>query len=433
MGEQHIAVLGAAGKMGRGIALLLLQLIAGREESVLTLFDANPSGFKDLKKYLKEQFLKYAERNINRLRLDFKDREDLIDNGEIIQAFLEEGLNRIRFASAIEECRGAQLIFEAIIEDVEAKVDVLSRASKIAAEGACFFSNTSSIPIHILQEKSHLKGRLVGFHFYNPPAVQKLLEIIIPRHLNEDVRQQALELGSLLDKTVVFARDIAGFIGNGHFIRETVEACACVEELALGASQEQALCTVNAITEEYLIRPMGIFQLIDYVGIDVVQNIARVMTKYLGKVFTTPLIESMVSSGIKGGQNGDGSQKDGFFSYTNGKPVKVYSLKNREYAACPALEEIKNFPNGYEPWKALSKDKDKKKKLEKYLANLRCDRSNASRLAVRFLENSRTIAHGLVKDGVAGTIEDVDTVLQQGFFHLYGVDEPWNGKGGAIE
>jgi len=421
---KHVVVLGAAGKMGKGIALLLLQEIALMPGSVLTLLDANSRGFEGLKKYLREHLLKYAERNINRLRKYYQERVDLIDNGDMINAFLEEGLDRTSFAVGIEECRGATMIFEAILEDVDIKASVFLQINKIADSAAVYFTNTSSIPIHILQEKAHLAGRLIGFHFYNPPAVQKLLEIIIPKGVKEDVFELALEVGKRLNKIIVISEDTAGFIGNGHFIREVNEACDKVEELQEKMSLPEAVCLVNSITENYLIRPMGLFQLIDYVGIDVVQHIAKVMTHYLkNENFNHSLIDVMVQAGVKGGQNGAGMQEAGFFSYEQGKPVKVYDIKNSQYV--PLFEKNHAFPQEHQMWKALSKDLDKDPKIIAYFVNLLNDQSFDSKIAVEFLEKSRSIAHGLVKDKVAGTIQDVDMVLKNGFFHLYDVDMPW--------
>lgn len=427
---ENVVVLGAAGKMGSGIALLLLQEMASMPGSTLTLLDTNPQGFEPLKKYLREHLLRYAEKSINRLRLYYKDREDLIDNGDMIRTFIEDALDRVRFVTSIDECRGARMIFEAILENIDAKAKVFSQLSKVADPNAAFFTNTSSIPIHILEKESHIEGRLVGFHFYNPPAVQKLVEIIVPHGLKKDILEVALDVGKRLNKTIVFSEDIAGFIGNGHFIREASEASRKVEELRHKMPLPDAICLVNTITQDYLIRPMGIFQLMDYVGIDVVQNIVKVMGRYLtGQTFHTSLIDAMVSAGVKGGQNGDGTQKNGFFSYEKGQPAQVYDIDNHGYIPY-AVSKDRVMPKGHEPWKAMSRDKDRNAKLADYFANLWGEHSTSAKLAIHFLENSRKISHKLVDDGVAHSAKDVDTVLQNGFFHIYDVDAPWKNVGG---
>lgn len=427
---KHIVVLGAAGKMGSGISLLLVQEIAKMKDSILTLLDTRAASFEGLRKYLRLNLLKYAERNINKLRGYYVERKDLVDNAEIIQTFVEDTLDRVRLVTSLEECRGATMVFEAILEDVEVKAKVFNKLKNIVADTAFYFSNTSSIPIHVLQEKSHLNGRLIGLHFYNPPIVQKLLEVIVPQKIDQDVKDLALSVGKQLNKIIVFSEDKAGFIGNGHFIREVVEACKHVEELQKRIPLTEAICLVNFVTQDLLLRPMGIFQLVDYVGIDVVQHIAKVMTQYLpGHVFHPILVDAMISAGIKGGQHGDSTQKNGIFTYEKGKPVGVYHLEDKGYIPYIIDNEGNKLSRGEESWKTLSKDKELKSRLFEYFARLFSDQSKTAKLAVEFLETSRGIAYGLVAEGVARSVEDVDTVLKNGFFHLYGVDDPWKSRG----
>ncbi|HEV8052189.1 MAG TPA: 3-hydroxyacyl-CoA dehydrogenase family protein [Parachlamydiaceae bacterium] len=429
---EHVVVLGAAGKMGSGIALLLLQEMASMPGSHLTLLDTNAQGFEALKKYLREHMLRYAEKSINRLRLHYEDRDDLIDNGDMIRTFVEDAIDRVRLVTSIGECHGASMIFEAILENIDVKAKVFSEINKIASPEAIYFTNTSSIPIHILEKQSQIEGRLVGFHFYNPPAVQKLVEIIVPHGLKKGILEIALKVGKRLNKTIVFSEDIAGFIGNGHFIREASEACRKVEELSHKMSLTESICLVNTITQDYLVRPMGIFQLIDYVGIDVVQNIVKVMGRYLSnQTFNISLIDEMASAGVKGGQNGDGTQKDGFFTYIKGQPAQVYDLGKKGYTPYAVSAEVQKMAKGHASWKVLSKDGKRSEKLSNYFETLWGCHSTSAKLAINFLENSRKIAHGLVSEGVARSVGDVDTVLQNGFFHLYGVDAPWKEIGGA--
>ena len=421
---KHVVVLGAAGKMGRGISLLLLTEIARVKNAVLTLMDANVQAFDGLRKYLREHLRRHAERNINELRIQYSDRDDLIDNSDIIHTFVEEAMDRVRCVTSPEECRGARMVFEAIIEDIVLKARVLSEVDKHAR--AYYFTNTSSIPIHILQQKSGLVGRLIGFHFYNPPPVQKLVEVIVPEKIEPGLKDLAVEVGARLNKTLVFSNDVAGFIGNGHLIREIMEACCLVRELQKTLSPVEALCTVNKMTQEFLIRPMGIFQLLDYVGIDVCQLIAKIMTEYLpGNTFFDPLIQEMVRENIKAGQYADGSQKDGFFHYEHGRIEGVYDSMTKSYVPYDPAVKLGALPPGHLSWKVLSRDKDKKKKIEVYFNQLWEQQTLGSELARTFLENSLAIAKGLVKEGVAHSLADVDTILEQGFFHLYGVEAPF--------
>lgn len=426
----QVVVLGAAGKMGSGIALLLLQEIVDQENSRLTLVDSNIQACVGLKHYLQEHLVKFAERRINALRQRYSSRSDLVDNVDIIDAFVMQAMDRIRLVSSLEECQDADLIFEAIIEDVEAKATVLRRLNTIAKKDALYFTNTSSIPISVLQKKSGLDKRLVGFHFYNPPAIQQLLEIVFPDNIDNHFRTFSLQLAKQLKKTVVLSKDIAGFIGNGHFIREILYAGERMRELSLAMPPVQAIFNINRVTQEFLLRPMGIFQLIDYVGIDVGQHIAALMSHYLPPHnFVEPLVKEMLALGIKGGQQPDGSQKEGFFRYDKGKPIEIFDLSQKKYLSCQHPDWIAHSQKflGELPvkltWKLLSKDEQRAEKILSYFKAMAQQNSQGTMLATDFLEKSRAIAHGLVDDGVAVTIHDVDTVLQKGFFHLYGVDE----------
>lgn len=401
---QHVVVLGAAGKMGSGIALLLLQEMALRESGILTLLDTNAQGFEELRKYLRSHLVRYAERAGLSIA-----KEEFADNA----------LKRVRFVTSIEECRGAKMVFEAIIEDLDVKTRVLHEVDRQTEGQAYFFTNTSSIPICILQQKSGIIGRLIGFHFYNPPAVQKLLEIIVPEVIDGRLKLLAEDIGRRLGKTIVYSNDVAGFIGNGHFIREIVEACRTVKELELELSKTEAICAVNRVTQEFLLRPMGIFQLIDYVGIDVCHHIAVIMTKYLpGQNFIDPLIEGMLKKTIAGGQRPDGSQKDGFFQYEGGHPISVYNALKNAYVPYDDGGRLGALPQGYVPWKELSRDPDRKEKIDQYFANLKKQKTLGAILARDFLRKSSEISKGLVDHEVARSLEDVNTVLKTGFFHL---------------
>ena len=125
-----------------------------------------------------------------------------------------------------------------------------------------------------------------------------------------------MKLAKRLKKIVVHSKDEAGFIGNGHMMREVVFACKKVEELSRDYSLEESIYLINRVTQDWLVRPMGIFQLMDYVGLDVCQHIGHIMRTYLkDPSLKVELIDRIVKNGVLGGQNPDGTQKNGFFSY----------------------------------------------------------------------------------------------------------------------
>ncbi len=430
---QHVAVLGAGGKMGRGISLLLaremtLQQLKAENQGKtyrLILVDVHPPALEGLKEYLIAQAKKFALKNIPALRPAFP---DVSEEETLAERFGETLLSLIHPTTDLPEVTGSHLVFEAILEKIDLKVSVYRRLRDICSEDTFFFSNTSSIPIHVLDEQAGLDGRLIGFHFYNPPAVQKLVELIIPEKVHPELPELARELGQRLGKIIIPSNDVAGFIGNGHFMRDGLHGIAEAERLQSEMSFVQAIYTVNRITQEFLIRPMGIFQLIDYVGLDIFQSILAIMNPHFPEEnLHSELIDTLVEKGIKGGQYPDGSQKDGFLKYEGGKPAGVYDLESGQYVGfdeggwrAEADEKIGPLPEGHAPWKALVKAPQRENALANYFRNLKAMDTFGARLALRYLRRSKEIGQQLVATGVANSAEDVNGVLMNGFFHLYG-------------
>ncbi len=423
---KRVAVIGAAGKMGSGISLLLLQEMARlnaetKESYTLTLIDPNEQGLPGLRSYLRSQILRYAEKNINALRTYYADNPKLISNEEVIHTFVQNAIDLIRLETDLSQAKGSHLLFEAAVENLELKVKIFKQLREVVDDQALFFTNTSSIPIGVISDQSDLVHRLMGYHFYNPPAVQRLLEIIPAEDASAEFIALSEELAKRLGKTVIFSKDVAGFIGNGHFLREINVALEEVISLQEEYSQVEAICLVNQMTQELLIRPMGVFQLFDYVGIDVLQRVMHIMSQYLDLSFHIQLIDQMIEAGCIGGQHPDGSQKDGFFQYSGHRIEKVYSLEKSAYVEIPD-HLLGELPQGHVPWKSLSKKKNKDEVLKEYFQQLFQETTPVARLAQQHLVQSRQIARQLVTDGVAKSIEDVNTVIMNGFYHLYGPD-----------
>jgi 3-hydroxyacyl-CoA dehydrogenase len=193
-------------------------------------------------------------------------------------------------------------------------------------------------------------------------------------------------------------------------------------------SLPQAIYMMNKVTQEFLIRPMGIFQLIDYVGIDVFYRICGIMNMYIpNELFQDPLLDKMVKAEIFGGQKADGSQKKGFFQYEGQARRGVYSPMEENYmpisgehwaSACDS--ELGTFPSGHFSWKKLQRDPLASEKLKNYFFELTQDQTLGAELARHYLIKSKDIAKKLVHTRVAHSMEDVDTVLKNGFYHLYG-------------
>lgn len=431
---QNVTVLGAAGKMGSGILLLtaieMADLSLKPENKgktfVLNAMDTSSEALRGLMKYLKTQVLKAAEKKVVALRSVYADRADLIDNEEIINQYVEDVLFTVRPTTNIEAAYESTVIFEAIKEDPALKVKIFSQINENSKKSPWFCTNTSSIPINELDSKANLGGRVLGVHFYNPPAVQKLVEIIKTNNTSSELVEFAETFSKNLKKVLVPSNDFAGFIGNGHFMRDAQYGIAQAEALTSKFSLAESIYIINKITQDYLIRPMGIFQLIDYVGIDVCQYIMSVMNPYLkDEDLHCALLDNMLNAGVRGGQNSDGSQKDGFLKYEKGKPVAIYDINKKAYVAIAEFQTkcddaLGKAPATIQPWKAVVGNKNKEEVFKTYFNELKTTSTMGGELARNYAKRSKEIGLKLVADKVAFNEADVNTVLLTGFFHAYG-------------
>ena len=430
---QHVSVLGAAGKMGSGILLLTAVEMADlslkpenrNETFVLNAIDVSDEALAGLMRYLKSQVLKIAEKKVVVLRKVYARRADLIDNDEIINQYIFDVISLVRTTTRLEAAFDSKMVFEAIKEDPELKISIFSKISENNPHTPWFFTNTSSIPITKLDEGAKLGGRIIGFHFYNPPAVQKLVEIIKAEKTLKEVEEFALAYAKNLRKVVVPSHDIAGFIGNGHFMRDILHATAEVELLSKEMPLVEATYILNKVSQDYLVRPMGIFQLVDYVGIDVCCFIMSVMNPYMkDEDLHSQLLDRFLEQGVKGGQYSDGAQKDGILKYEKGRPVAFYDLDKKGYVPLSDIQAASDQKLGQLPlppaWKAVVGNKDKEEILQKYFSELSIASGLGAALARAYTQRSREIGLNLIRNGVAFSENDVNTVLLTGFFHAYG-------------
>jgi len=169
---ENVAVLGAAGKMGSGIVLLVAAEMADlalRPENrsrkyVLHAVDVSQRALSGLMRYLREQARKSAEKRIVALRKTYADRSELVSNGEIIEAYINDVLDVVRPTTTLEAAAEASVIFEAAPESLDLKLKLLTVAGADNPRQPWVFTNTSSIPI---QEVG--PGELLGWSWLLPP------------------------------------------------------------------------------------------------------------------------------------------------------------------------------------------------------------------------------------------------------------------------
>ena len=230
--------------------------------------------------------------------------------------------------------------------------------------------------------------------------------------------------------------DVAGFIGNGHFIRECLYGLGQMERLQQRLGFSGAVYAIDRASREGLLRPMGIFQVMDYAGIDICAAIMEVMDRYIAtESFESATAVRMLAAGAKGGQHADGSQKDGFFRYDGYRITEVYDIDRGGYqpldvVATAADEELGALALPGSSWKELRGHSDlaervrnervRNQRVRNHFEWLGTQPGAGASMALDFLQASQRIATKLLTDGIATCREDIDVVVTTGFHHLFG-------------
>jgi 3-hydroxybutyryl-CoA dehydrogenase len=211
----------------------------------------------------------------------------------------DEVLPRIR---PVDELVEADLMIEAVVEDLAAKEEIFRRADQVLPPGAILASNTSSIPIGSLAAATGRPEQVVGMHFFNPVPVLKLVEVIRAETTSQETAEAIVDLARDLGKEPVEARDVAGFVSNRilmPFINEAVYA------LAEGVADAASIDTVAKLGFGH---PMGPLALADLIGLDTCVAIMDVLERGLGeqKYAPCPLLREHVAAGRLGRKSGRG-------------------------------------------------------------------------------------------------------------------------------
>lgn len=427
----NISVLGAGGKMGGGILTLLVmemgknKLKNPKASYTINAIDVSQEALENILVYVEGQLRKFAEKKINLVKTFCSQECESASDADIVEKYVSELMNMIVISTNLEVAYKSSYVFEAIKEDVGLKAKLFGQIYENNPE-VKFLTNTSSIPINFIEKAAKLNGNIIGFHFYNPPIVQKLVELISTDNTSTELIEFSKSLALAMKKIIVPSNDKAAFIGNGHFLRDAMYALETAEKLTDKMPWHEAILVVDNVSRDMLIRPMGIFQLLDYVGIDVVCFILNNMQSFFAEEkLKHELLDKMIKLSVKGGQFSNGSQKDGIFKYEKGKIVGVYSTETQKYINLTEIndsvrkfmgEELSNKLN----WKTALRSEKKNELLKEFFADLYSANTTASKMAVEYGENSKLIAEFLINKEIANTKDDVNTVLKTGFFHAYG-------------
>jgi enoyl-CoA hydratase / 3-hydroxyacyl-CoA dehydrogenase len=303
-----ITVLGS-GIMGHGIAQISAM-----------------NGYNVVLRDIEERFLESA---MNKIRWSL---DKLVEKNKINKQESDKIHGRIKPIVELKEALDdTDLLIEAVPEDLKLKKKVYSEVDQFAQEKTIYSSNTSTLPISEISQLTSRPDRFIGLHFFNPPQLMKLVEVIP----GASTAQSIVELGinfvkSLSKDPILCNKDVPGFIVNRIFIPLVHEAAYCLE------NDSKSMTQIDSAVKFKMYLPMGIFELADYTGLDVIHRATIEMYSRDKKVVNPhPKIEQLFSSGKYGKKSGEG----------------FYSYGDKNYERVPLSEEE---AKQYDPIRILS-------------------------------------------------------------------------------
>lgn len=276
---RNVAVIGA-GIMGHGIVQLAAQ-----------------SGYEVALMDLKQEIL---DRALEKIRWGLS---KLVEKGVILKEKVDEIVGRIRTTTSLEDAvKEADFVVEAVVEDINVKKDVFRRVDEHAPKHAVLASNTSTLPITEIASATSRPSKVVGMHFFAPPVIMPLVEVVKGSKTSRETLQLTAELAKKLGKKVIICkRDVAGFIVNrvlGPILHEAAWTVyrgeATVEEVDSAMVHKAGL-------------PIGAFRLADYIGIDTVHMAGKAVSERdPAAIMPCPIFEEYYRKGWLGQKTGRG-------------------------------------------------------------------------------------------------------------------------------
>ena len=278
MEVKTIGVIGA-GTMGRGIAYAAAY---GGYRTIL----------EDVSPEMREQGIAYIRQNL----------EEGVARGKVTEQQRNIALANLTTSRSVEDlCREADLLIEAVPEEMEVKLEIFTIFDKFALPAAILASNTSSLSITELAAITFRAENCIGMHFFNPVPKMKLLEIVRALETSEATVEACAEVGRRMGKEVVVIRESPGFITSRINAMIGNEAFYMLQEGIASAED------IDKALKLGLNHPMGPFELADLVGLDVRLNILEYLHKTLGEKYRpSPLLSQYVKAGRLGRKSGRG-------------------------------------------------------------------------------------------------------------------------------
>jgi 3-hydroxybutyryl-CoA dehydrogenase len=288
MTVERVGVVGA-GTMGAGIAQV--------------------AALGDYETFLYEIDQKALDRGLEQIRTALRRGTE---RGRWSEGAAEDALERLRSDILIELVRDCDLVIEAAPEDLELKRDLFERLSRVCGADTVFATNTSSLSVTAIASQVPSPERVVGMHFFNPPALMELVEIVAGDESGEQALQLATDVARRMGRTPIRARDSVGFVANRCVRPFFLES---LRMLAEGLASHQ---DIDRIVRLGAGLRMGPFELMDLIGIDVKFAVAK---SFWEQSFgeprwrPSPIHERMVSAGRLGRKTGRG-----FYRYEKETP-----------------------------------------------------------------------------------------------------------------
>ncbi|AXP48918.1 3-hydroxybutyryl-CoA dehydrogenase [Bacillus subtilis] len=275
---KQIMVAGA-GQMGSGIAQT-----AADAGFYVRMYDVNPEAAEAGLKRLKKQLARDAEK------------------GKRTETEVKSVISRISISQTLEEAEHADIVIEAIAENMAAKTEMFKTLDRMCPPHTILASNTSSLPITEIAAVTNRPQRVIGMHFMNPVPVMKLVEVIRGLATSEETALDVMALAKKMGKTAVEVNDFPGFVSNRVLLPMINEAIYCVYE---GVAKPEAIDEVMKLGMNH---PMGPLALADFIGLDTCLSIMEVLHSGLGdsKYRPCPLLRKYVKAGWLGKKSGRG-------------------------------------------------------------------------------------------------------------------------------
>jgi 3-hydroxybutyryl-CoA dehydrogenase len=275
---ETVAVIGA-GIMGRGIA-----------------HAAALGGYRTILEDLLPNALRRAENEI-RTNLD-----KAVELGKVTAPEAFATCERLEYAGSVDEAaREADLVIEAVPEEMESKIEIFTLLDKICRPTTILASNTSSLSITEIASVTYRAKKCLGMHFFNPVHKMKLLEVVRALETDDDTLATAVEVGQRMGKEVVVIKEAPGFITSRINAMIGNEAFYMLQEGIASARD------IDKALKLGLNHPMGPFELVDVVGLDTRLNILEYLHKSLGEKYRpAPLLVQYVKAGRLGRKSGRG-------------------------------------------------------------------------------------------------------------------------------